>query len=498
MSTDTRKADRSKPLPVVPPSDALENRSLLAAPEQVLATLAQDGTRRWIRPRLSRGRFLVARRVVAYVLMAIFVAIPWIQVGGKPLVLLDLLHRQFTVFGTTFRPTDTPLFMLLMLGIFVTVFLITALFGRAWCGWACPQTVYMEFLFRPLERLFEGSPQQQVKLDKEGPNVRRVLKNITFVLISAFLAHTFLAYFVGWEQLRSWITGSPLEHPTAFLVMGGVTAAMVLDFVWFREQTCLVACPYGRFQSVLLDRNSLIVGYDATRGEPRGKPRKAKGGVAADEPKLGDCIDCGACVITCPTGIDIRNGLQMECIGCTQCIDACDAIMDRVGRPRGLIRYTSQAELAQEPTRRILRPRVIAYSLVLVLISGLLLFGLGHRGATKVFALRGLGAPFAVLPTGEINNQFRIKVENLSDAPRTYRLAAPELPDGALIAPEFPLEVAAESARTTTVFVKLPPEAFEGGRRELTLRVTDQAGDGPAEEPQELRYTLLGPKEYVR
>lgn len=473
-----------RPLPLVPGAGP-------SAPGRVLATLEQDGRRRWIRPRLSLGRFWTRRRALAYLLMAVFVAIPWLRWGGKPLVLLDVVQREFTLLGTTFRPTDTPLLMVLILTLFVGVFLVTALFGRVWCGWACPQTVYMEFLFRPLERLFEGSPQEQRKLDRDGLSPRRALKNVTFALISAFLAHTFLAYFVGWEQLLRWMTGSPLQHPTAFLVMGGVTAAMVLDFVWFREQTCLVACPYGRLQSVLVDRDSLIVGFDAGRGEPRGKPGKAKrAALEAPAPAArGDCIDCQACVVTCPTGIDIRDGLQMECIGCTQCIDACDAIMDRVGLPRGLIRYTSQAELAGQP-RRLLRPRVGVYVALLALLAGLLALGLTRRGETKVFALRGIGAPYAVLPTGEVNNQFRIKVENLGPTARTFALEASDLPAGALVAPEFPLTVAGGEARTTTVFVKLPPSAFRAGKRPLVLRL--RAG---AEEAQVLEYTLLAPRE---
>ena len=485
-----------------PGPDPGANQALLRSPDSVLATLRADGTRRWIRPRPQSGRFLTARRALAYALMAVFLLIPIIHVGGQPLVLLDLPRRQFTLFGTTFVPTDTPLLMLLVLGAFVSIFLLTALFGRVWCGWACPQTVYMEFLFRPLEHLIEGGYANTQRLDRDGVSPRRVLKNASFVLICAFLAHTFLAYFVGWKQLLAWMGSSPLEHPTAFLLMGGVTAAMVFDFVWFREQTCLVACPYGRFQSVLMDRQSLIVGYDRARGEPRGKLKKGTR-VAADAasvavaeppaaaPAQGDCIACSACVTTCPTGIDIRDGLQMECIGCTQCIDACDAIMDRIGRPRGLIRYSSQAELEGTP-RRLIRPRVLAYVVGLLVLGGLLVFGLHSRAETRLTLLRALDAPFVELPTGEISNRIRIKVNNLGREPRTYRVEALDLDPGQWVLPQNPLTVPGGEAQTVMVFVNLPRGQFvrQGGKREVTflLRQTDGAAEKGT-------CVLLGPRE---
>ena len=213
------------------------------AQERVLSTLNQDGSRRWIRPRLSPGRFLKRRTIVAYGLILAFTAIPYLRMNGKPLILLDIPRRHFTLFGTTFLPTDTLFLMLLLLGIFVTIFLITALFGRAWCGWACPQTVYMEFLYRPIERLLEGSWTRQMKLDREGPSAGRIVKFVVYLFVSMFLAHTFLAYFIGVETLFRWIRQSPVEHPAAFLVMAATTGLMMLDFGYFREQVCVVACP---------------------------------------------------------------------------------------------------------------------------------------------------------------------------------------------------------------------------------------------------------------
>ena len=230
------------------------------ATERVLPTLNPDGSRRWIRPKLFPGRCWHRRRTVAWGLIAVFTLIPYLSMRGRPLILLDVVHREFTLFGTTFLPTDSMLLMLLLVGVFLGIFLLTAVYGRVWCGWACPQTVYMEFLYRPIERLIEGNTTAQERLDRHPLHPRRLLKYAVFVACSMFLAHTFLAYFVGVRALAHWVTRSPFEHPVAFLVMAGTTALMLLDFGFFREQVCMVACPYGRFQSVLHDRRSLIVG----------------------------------------------------------------------------------------------------------------------------------------------------------------------------------------------------------------------------------------------
>ncbi len=455
------------------------------APARVLPTLNPDGTRRWMRPRTSRGRFFRRRRSLAWVLIALFTAIPYVELGGKPLILLDVTRREFTLFGTTFLPTETVLLMLLLVGIFLAIFFLTAVYGRVWCGWACPQTVYMEFLFRPLERLIEGGRSAQEALDRRPLTPRRLVKHAVFLLVAMYLAHTFLAYFVGVARLRHWVTRSPWEHPAAFLVMAGTTALMLLDFGWFREQVCMVACPYGRFQSVLLDARSLIVGYDARRGEPRAMFRQRS---QAPFDRWGDCVDCSACVLTCPTGIDIRDGLQMECIHCAQCIDACDAIMDRLDRPRGLIRYSSRAELGGEP-RRVLRARVVFYPLLLVAVWGGLVVALIARAPADVTVLRGVGSPYVVLPSGDISNQIRVKVMNRSGHDRRYAI---ELADDAglrLVAPENPVPVAAGRSATTTVFVIAARRELGGGERGIRFRISDGAGFSTI-----APYRLLGPE----
>jgi cytochrome c oxidase accessory protein FixG len=447
-----------------------------AATERVLPTLNVDGTRRWLTPQLARGRFYRRRLVTAWALIALFALLPHLRIGGRPAMLLDVVHRRFTLFGTTFYPTETMLLMLLLVGLFVGIFLLTAVVGRVWCGWACPQTVYMEFLYRPIERLFMRLARGA---GAGGRRVWRALQAAVSLAVSMFLAHTFLAYFVGVEALAQWVRRSPLEHPLSFLVMAGTTALMFLDFGYFREQVCMIACPYGRLQSVLLDRRSLIVGYDVRRGEPRGK----LGHVA------GDCVDCGACVRTCPTGIDIREGLQMECIHCTQCIDACDAIMDRVGKPRGLIRYSSREELAGAP-RRMLRPRIVLYPALLLLVWGALAWALAHRPGAEVTVLRGAGSPFTVLSSGEVSNQIRVKIENHGGEPRRYLIELVDAADLRLVAPANPLTVGAGQQATATAFVVGAAAAFPHGSREVRFRVTDGGGFTAT-----TGYRLLGPSD---
>lgn len=456
-----------------------------AAVGRVLPTLNEDGSRRWIRPKPSHGKFWARRRVTAYALMLVFFIIPYVRLGGKPLVLLDLPHRQFTIAGTTFLPTDTLLLMLLMASILITVFLLTAIVGRVWCGWACPQTVYMEFLFRPIERFFEGGRSGSLALDAKHVrgqlSARRLAKYATYGVLALFLAHTFLAYFVGVDQLRVWVTRSPVNHPTSFAIMALVTGAIFFDFAFFREQTCMVACPYGRWQAALLDKQSLIVAYDATRGEPR-----AKGKTRA--PSAGDCIDCGACTLTCPTGIDIRDGLQMECIHCTQCADACDAIMEKIGKPKGLIRYSSMAALAGEKPRK-LRPRVVLYPLALSFTFGGFIAALAMKEPADVTVLRGLGEPYVIESDGAVANQIRVKIANRTSEPRSYTIGVDGLAGGKIVAPENPLPVAPGKTETSPVFVMLPQSAFHDGERRVTLTVSDGAGYRKT-----ILYRLVGPE----
>jgi cytochrome c oxidase accessory protein FixG len=438
---------------------------------RVLPTLNEDGSRRWIRPHWSRGPWSRARLVVGYALMGFFLTLPHLRWNAKPWVLLDLPRREFTFFGTTFLPTDTLLLMLLGLSVLTGIFLITALWGRAWCGWGCPQTIYMEFVFRPIERLIEGGERGSRRMDAEKGkfHAKRWLKHLIFLVIAAILAHTFLAYFVGTDALAVWIWQSPFEHPTPFLVMAVTTLLILADFGYFREQVCLVACPYGRWQSALLDKQSLIVAYDYNRGEPRGHGKDRAG--------LGDCVDCNACVVTCPTGIDIRQGLQMECIHCTQCMDACDTIMQKVNKPRGLIRYSSQAALAGQPPR-LLRPRTVLYPLAFVLFSGTFVWQVQNKAPADVTLLGPLGAPYRVEQDGRITNQVRVRIANRTRGERayTYQVLEGFSLGATVIAPVNPLVVPPGEMGTASFFIQLPAESYARGVVTVTVRVTELSG----------------------
>lgn len=457
---------------------------------RVLPTLNEDGSRRWIRPKPSHGTWWKRRQVVAYVLMAIFFAAPHIRLFGKPVFLMDLPRREFTLMGYTFLPTDTLLFMFTLGSGVIGIFLITALWGRAWCGWACPQTVYLEFLFRPIGRWFDGGYTGSRNLDKQGAwfTPRRLGKYVTFFVLALLVSHTMLAFFVGTDQLYSWMLNPPAEHPSAFFFVVLFTGIVWFNFTYFREQTCLIVCPYGRWQSALIDRQSLIVAYDYQRGEPRAHATKTR------DPSAGDCIDCGACVQTCPTGIDIRNGLQMECVHCTQCIDACDEIMTRVGKPTGLIRYSSQDEIAGKP-KHLLRPRTILYPVVLAILLGGLATAMLRKQPADLTVLRGLDGPFATEADGRISNQIRIKLTNRRGDPMAYTIVLGSLVGGdmgtedvTVVAPENPLKVEAGATRTTSVFVLLPARAFPTGDRMITITVTDERGYR-----ESVPYRLLGP-----
>jgi len=461
----------------------------LSSPEQVLSTLQSDGSRRWLKPRVSRGRFLTLRRIVAYFLMALFFVLPWINLNGHPAIFLDIVRRRFHILGYTFLPTDTILLALLMLFIFVSIFLFTAVFGRLWCGWACPQTVYLEFLYRPLERLFEGTAGKggNPAASRANSFFRKAGFFIAALLVTFIPAHTFLAYFVGVDQLAQWMRASPFQHPTAFLVMAVTTLLMFFDFYWFREQLCLIACPYGRFQSVLLDRFSTIVSYDKRRGEPRGKVSRSialpiaetqienQNSKIGNPPAQGDCVDCNLCVATCPTGIDIREGLQMECVNCTQCIDACDTVMEKLHRPRGLIRYSSQAAMEKVPGEKVrrFRFRLVFYPIILAILATVWTFIFIHKGDADVTILRNRGTPYTELASGSVANPLRLKITNRTDAAVTYQFALEDFPGARIDTADNPLTVNAGESKTIPFIIEAPASAFHGGQKEAALVISD-------------------------
>ncbi len=504
---------RTIQLPILEPTRAVPAQAgpFLKPEGRVLATLEEDGRRRWLRPKPSPGGWWRKRLMVAWFLIALYAVIPWIKVGGMPMVLLDVVERKFVFFGAVFRPTETLLFGVMFLAVFVTVFLLTAIFGRVWCGWACPQTVYMEFVYRPIERFFLGRAYASPQVGASA--WRRAAMYAAYLVVSAHLANTLLAWFVGADRLTGWIfTSTPFAHPVAFLVFALVTLAMMFDFAFFREQMCSLVCPYGRLQSALLDRDSLIVGYDRGRGEPRGRKKEhacgggcgcdGKGGCgtgsgcdgehARAEERRGDCVDCKLCVTTCPAGIDIRDGLQLECIHCTQCIDACDGVMTKLGRPTGLIRYSSQRALAGAP-RQGVRMRLVVYPMLLAVLVGSSAYMLATRADAAIAFLRIQGVPYQVkaagTPAEAVESIVRMRIDNRTRSAKTYSVRGGE---GVELVRAEEVEVAGDASREVDVVVRSAPSAFTRGRREVELRVAEEGGrDGAFR--MSVRAPVIGP-----
>ncbi len=447
---------------------------------ELQSSLRPDGSRAFVHPADVRGRFTRARHIVFFALIAWWVVLPFLRIAGRPALMFDVEQRRFFMFGATLNAQDTWLLFFLLTGVALAIAIVTMLLGRAWCGWSCPQTVFLEGLFRPLERLIEG-PREQRMRRKEGPwnwdkTWRKVVKHGVFVLLSAFVAHVFIGYFVALPKLWSMIGGSPAAHPEAFGWAVGLTAIFYGNFARFREQLCIGVCPYGRLQSVLIDQDSLVVGYDARRGEPRGRKH--------DE-RAGDCVDCNRCVVVCPTGIDIRNGLQLDCIGCTQCIDACDDIMDKLKRPRGLVRYDSLNGLSGE-ARRMLRPRLAIYALVTLLWVVAVSLALGKRVDFEANLLRLRGAPF-VMEGGMIQNAFTIHLMNKRPDDATFTIVATSRAPIAFVVAIPKPQVEGHGGIDVPIFITLPREQFHAP---IPFEVTITGQDGAM---RTVSATFLGP-----
>ncbi len=457
----------------------------VAPEEDLLYSMAADGSRKWIDPIVTIGRFWRVRLVLGWALILLFVALPHVRIAGKPGIFLDIAQRQFTVFGVTMHPTDNLILLAFGLTVAILVFGLTAVFGRLWCGYACPQPIYLEFLYRPIERLLEGKPATRRRREARGWSAdriwRKAVKYLLYTAISFFLSATFVAYFVGWENVWERLLTDPLQYRGMLFTLVAVTALMVFDFAYFRDQMCTVACPYGRLQSVLFDQDTLIVGYDPRRGEPRGVPRKSR------TETLGDCIDCGRCVTTCPTGVDIRRGLQMECIGCAQCIEACDEVMLKIGKPVGLVRYTTERELATGE-KRFMRPRVFFYGLLAAVALTMLLVLTFGRGVAEVQILRGAREPYRLLPGEMAANILRVRFTNHLQEPQAFTVELVE-PEGAeLIVSQSPFVVGPDKIATLDVVAKLSSSRFERGQAQ-GLFVIQSDKDVRIEK----EFLLLGP-----
>jgi cytochrome c oxidase accessory protein FixG len=438
------------------------------ADDDTLATIGAGGRRVWLYPLRVWGRHIVTRTVFGWALFAVLLIAPWITVGGHPAMFFDIPERRFYLWGLVLFATDAS-YLLFVFGTFIfSIFFFTALLGRVWCGWVCPQTVFLEGIIRPIEQLIEGPPSQRKALDRQPWTVskiaRKALKLTAFLVVAGAIATTVVAFFIGAHGVLE-AQADPMSHPvaTAFFVV--ITGLLMFDFAWFREQTCVVACPYGRFQSVLMDPDSLTVGYDSARGEPRGKPGKAG---------VGDCVDCHKCVVVCPTGIDIRKGVQMECINCMACIDACDSVMDKLNRPRGLVRFTSENAL-KTGVVRLVRPRVVAYGIVLIAIATGLVVALGLRVPVEFAITRPPGEPFVVREDGRLQNMVRLRISNKSDAAHTWHVAAADASEGEVIAPVSALRVEANDVAAFVLLLVRPDPGAQA--TPFRLRVTGETGD---------------------
>ena len=429
-------------------------------------SLGRDGQRLRPYPADVHGRFIRARRFVYWALIALWAALPWIPINGHPAIFLSVEKRQFFLFGATFNAQDLWLVFFLLSGFGFGLLYVTTVLGRVWCGWACPQTVFIEAFYRPIERLVNG-PRNIALKRQHGPMtgeriVRLVATHALYILASFVVAHVFLAYFVSLPTLWAMMHTKPAEHPEAFAWMIATTALFYGVFGLFREQFCVVMCPYGRLQSVLLDDDALVVGYDEKRGEPRGKAKaKAKADAEAKAEKTGDCVDCNRCVVVCPTGIDIRQGLQLDCTACTACIDACDEVMDKLERPRGLIRYDSLRGLRGEK-RRFVRPRLIIYTALLVIGLVVAIVGLGRRQPFEANLLRLPGTPYTY-DAGMVRNAYEIHLVNKSSAPETFTITAIKDGNVQVIVPISQVEIEPLGSRRIPVFATMPESEFESG-----------------------------------
>jgi len=388
-----------------------------------------EGKRKWIYPKKPKGKFYIARTIVSIFLLGVLFAMPLIKIDGHPFVMFNIVSRQFILFGALFTTQDFYLFGLITISFIVLLILVTAVFGRVFCGWICPQTIFLEMVFRKIEYFIEGDYTKQKALNNAPWSsvkiFKKILKYSIFFILSFIIANTFLAYIIGADELFKIATAPPSEHLAGFIAILAFTGAFYFVFAWFREQACILVCPYGRLQSVLLNKDSIVIAYDFIRGEPRGKVKQK------EEKNLGDCIDCKQCVYVCPTGIDIRNGTQLECVNCTACIDACDSIMDKVDRPRGLIRYDS-LEGIKNKTGLKFTPRIIGYISVLIILVSTVTVLLANRKDVDVSILRTPGMLYQIQDENKVSNIYNVKIYNktFKEININFKLNNPDNADG--------------------------------------------------------------------
>ncbi len=422
-----------------------------------VTTINPDGSHYKLHPADVSGKFTRARRIIGLALIIVYAALPWIPINGNPAVFLDTASRQFHLFGISLDVQDLWVLFFFISGLGFILFFVTSLLGRIWCGWTCPYTVFLDHVYRAIERFVEGDAPARKKLDNApltvGKLFKRSVKHGLFILCSTLIAHIFISYFVSLRGLYGFIQAGPGEHSISFGAIAILTAILYFCFAWFREQFCVVMCPYGRIQSALSDDDTMVIGYDSRRGEPRGK---------ADDPNSGDCIDCRRCVNVCPTGIDIRDGLQLECIGCAACIDACDEIMVKLDRPKGLVRYSSHNALNGIKTK-IIRPRIFVYLTLMLL--GTTAFAVTMYQKARPFNAqvnKMKGSPYQKDDTG-VRNIYQIHLSNKRNAATTFDISLADAP--AWVSTSGTTEgiiLQAKEKKTYNLVVIAPAEKYDG------------------------------------
>lgn len=442
-----------------------------------LSTADQAGRRQWLYPKKPQGRLYRMRTWVSYVLLTVMFVGPFVRIQGNPLLLFNIVERRFSILGQIFWPQDGAIFAVATLLFLTSIFIFTSAYGRLWCGWTCPQTLLMEMVFRKIEYLIEGDATQQRALAASPWTYRKILKRILkhgiFFGLSFVIGNTLLSYIIGSDQLIKISTDDPMRHLTGLGFMILFTFVFYAIFARFREQACTFICPYGRFQSTVIDENTLVVAYDYKRGEKRAhRPRNQKQ-LQREAEGYGDCIECRQCVRVCPTGIDIRNGTQMECVNCTACIDACDGIMDKIGRPRGLIRYASLNSIEKGAAFKI-TPRMVGYAIVLCALAGLLAFLVFSRSDVQTTFLRAPGALFQQSPNGDISNLYILKLVNKTsrDIPIELKLLGMEGKLSLMGGRE--VSVPKQELAQTSVLIELNPKVLARANTPLTIGVFSQ------------------------
>tara|TARA_R110002111_G_scaffold177132_2_gene243077 strand:- start:1714 stop:3138 length:1425 start_codon:yes stop_codon:yes gene_type:complete len=441
-----------------------------------IGTITEEGKRAWVFPKKPSGKFYEYRKYVSYFLLAFLLFSPFIKINGNQFLMFNILERRFNIFGFPFWPQDFHLFVISILIGVVFITLFTVAFGRVFCGWICPQTIFMEMVFRRIEYWIEGDRGKQIRLSKQPWNAEKIrkkgLKSIIFLIISFVIANVFLAYLIGSDKLIRYITDGPLNHVSTLVPLTIFTAVFYFIFAWFREQVCIIACPYGRLQGVLLDTKSIVVAYDHKRGEAENGRKKFRKNEDREALGHGDCIDCFQCVNVCPTGIDIRNGTQLECVNCTACIDECDHIMESINLPKGLIRYASEDNIEKKAPFKV-TARIKGYIAVLAILIGLLTGMLFLRNDVEANVLRLPGQLYEHKENNIISNVFTYKLINKtsSDIENVSFKLLSHTGELKLVATSNDFIVPSQGIAKGTLFIEINNAALSGDRNKIKIGV---------------------------